>query len=151
MTRPKRAPRGGPPGHTYYYCIRKRFMYIMIVMINNMASGQSWAGILRDLRYGWRGMRKTPGFTAFAVLTLGLGIGANTTVFTIVNTLLLHPLPVGDPSRGIRIVQRELGQPEQVQALSVFRVQAGGGREVRRGGLQFGTALVAGNGQPLGQ
>src|ERR1017187_4546753 len=90
-------------------------MYIMIVMINNMASGQSWAGILRDLRYGWGGMRKTPGFTAFAVLTLGLGIGANTTVFTIVNTLLLHPLPVGDPSRGIRIVQRELGQPEQVQ------------------------------------
>src|ERR1022692_2100827 len=74
-------------------------MYIMIVMINNMASGQSWAGILRDLRYGWRGMRKTPVFTAFAVLTLGLGIGANTTVFTIVNTLLLHPLPVGDPSR----------------------------------------------------
>ena len=71
----------------------------MIVMINNMASGQSWAGILRDLRYGWRGMRKTPVFTAFAVLTLGLGIGANTTVFTIVNTLLLHPLPVGDPSR----------------------------------------------------
>src|ERR1035438_2134645 len=74
-------------------------MYIMIVVINNMASGQSWAGILRDLRYGWRGMRKTPVFTAFAVLTLGLGIGANTTVFTIVNTLLLHPLPVGDPSR----------------------------------------------------
>src|SRR5580658_11075274 len=62
----------------------------MIVMMNDM---------IHDLRYGWRGMRKTPVFTAFAVLTLGLGIGANTTVFTIVNTLLLHPLPVGDPSR----------------------------------------------------
>ncbi len=54
---------------------------------------------LRDVRYGWRGMRRTPIFTAFAVLTLGLGIGANTTVFTIVNTLLLHPLPVAEPSR----------------------------------------------------
>jgi hypothetical protein len=54
---------------------------------------------LRDVRYGWRGMRRTTIFTAFAVLTLGLGIGANTTVFTIVNTLLLHPLPVAEPSR----------------------------------------------------
>jgi predicted permease len=55
--------------------------------------------MINDLRYGWRGMRRTPVFTAFAVLTLGLGIGANTTVFTIVNTVLLHPLPVGDPAR----------------------------------------------------
>ena len=62
----------------------------MIMMMNDM---------IHDLRYGWRGMRQTPVFTLFAVLTLGLGIGANTTVFTIVNTLLLHPLPVGEPSR----------------------------------------------------
>lgn len=71
----------------------------MIIMYNDLNSGGTGAGILRDLRYGWRGMRRTPIFTAFAVLTLGLGIGANTTVFTIVNTLLLHPLPVADPSR----------------------------------------------------
>ena len=71
----------------------------MIIMTNDIGPGRSLAPILRDLRYGWRGMRKTPVFTAFAVLTLGLGIGANTTVFTIVNTLLLHPLPVADPSQ----------------------------------------------------
>jgi len=71
----------------------------MIVMSNDMDSARRWTGLLRDLRYGWRGMRKAPVFTAFAVLTLGLGIGANTTVFTIVNTLLLHPLPAADPSR----------------------------------------------------
>src|ERR1017187_1985892 len=71
----------------------------MIVMLNDIGTGRTWNGILQDLRYGLRGMRKAPIFTAFAVLTLGLGIGANTTVFTIVNTLLLHPLPVADPSR----------------------------------------------------
>ena len=59
----------------------------------------SFGGFARDLRYGWRVMRRSPVFTLFAILrTLGLGIGANTTVFTIVNTLLLHPLPVDRPA-----------------------------------------------------
>jgi predicted permease len=53
----------------------------------------------RDLRYGWRAIQKSPLFAVAAVLCLGVGIGANTTVFTIINTLLLHPLPAGDPSR----------------------------------------------------
>lgn len=58
----------------------------------------NFGGFARDLRYGWRVMRRAPVFTLFAVLSLGLGIGANTTVFTIVNTLLLHPLPVDRPA-----------------------------------------------------
>jgi predicted permease len=48
----------------------------------------------RDLRYAVRTMRKSPMFVLFVVLTLGLGIGANTTVFTVINTLILNPLPV---------------------------------------------------------
>src|SRR5882762_5111716 len=48
----------------------------------------------RDLRYAVRGMRKSPMFVLFVVLTLALGIGANSTVFTIINTLILNPLPV---------------------------------------------------------
>src|SRR2546425_11027658 len=56
--------------------------------------GNPIADLWQDLRYGLSTLRKNPGFTAFVALTLGLGIGSNTTVFTIINTLLLNPLPV---------------------------------------------------------
>ncbi len=62
-----------------------------------LLSGNLLNDLLRDVRYGLRSMGKAPAFTFFAVLTLALGIGASTTVFTVVNTLLLHPLPVRDP------------------------------------------------------
>jgi hypothetical protein len=59
--------------------------------------------LFQDLRFGLRMLAKNPGFTAVAVVTLALGIGANTAIFSLIYALMLHALPVQKPDRLVQI------------------------------------------------
>ena len=71
---------------------------------------------MNDLTFAFRQLLKNPGFTAVAVLTLALGIGANTAIFSAVNALVLQPLPYRNPDRLVQV----FSQNEKTGTLSVW-------------------------------
>lgn len=112
---------GMPPDEAHYAALRR---------FGNMTLAQersremwTWNFIetfLQDLRYGLRQLRRNPGFTAVAIITLALGIGATTAIFSAVNGILLRPLPYPEPDRLVSVQQAGLGIGNPVSYLNFF-------------------------------
>src|SRR4029077_5681414 len=78
---------------------------------------------MNEIRFALRQLRKSPGFTVIAVMTLALGIGLNTSIFSLIDDLFLRPLPIKDPQRRFHVYSHTPGRNLLELAVSVPRFQ----------------------------
>src|SRR5262249_60858006 len=106
--------------------------------------------LLQNVRYGCRSLVSHPGFSLVAVLTLALGIGANSAIFTVVNAVLLRGLPYPDADRLVHVASQMIGGPgDNLSPMDFFDLQARTrtlGRVAAYSNYAPGT--LAGAGQP---
>ena len=105
--------------------------------------------IIKDIRYGIRGLIKRPGFTTVAVLTLALGIGANSAIFSVLNAVLLRPLPYADADRIVRIEETEGNGGMGVSPPNLLDFQQQNQTFESIAGYARGSFILTGAGEPL--
>ncbi len=105
--------------------------------------------IIKDIRYGVRSLLKRPGFTAVAVFTLALGIGANSAIFSVLNAVLLRPLPYVDPDRIVHIEETEGQVGIGVSPPNLLDFQQQNNTFESVAGYTGGSFILTGAGEPL--